>query len=187
MTIRRKLIRSKVTTLLQGLNPGSPGSREVPIEELVESVGLRIERKRIDDRLAGFLVRGKGIPQPVVGVNSQQHPNRQRFTLAHELGHYLLHNVEGVHVDHEFSIKLRSGLSSQGSDVDEMEANLFAAELLMPQPWLEEDINNLDPFDVESGPEGEEAADVVQHLADKYKVSRQAMGIRLSSLGYLTL
>jgi Zn-dependent peptidase ImmA (M78 family) len=183
MTIRRKLIRTKVNALLQGLNPRT---REVPVEQLVESVGLRIERKNIDDRLAGFLVRGKGIIQPIVGVNSRQLIERQRFTLAHELAHYLLHNVEGVHVDQEFNVKLRSGLSSQGTDVDEMEANLFAAELLMPQAWLEEDINNLDPFDVESGPEGDDV-DVVQHLAKRYKVSRQAMGIRLSSLGYLSI
>jgi Zn-dependent peptidase ImmA (M78 family) len=183
MTIRRKLIRSKVNALLQGMNLRT---REVPIEEIVESVGLRIERQRIDDRLAGFLVRGKGIPQPVVGINSRQLQERQRFTLAHELGHYLLHNVEGVHVDQAFNVKLRSGLSRQGTDIDEMEANLFAAELLMPQAWLEEDINNLDPFDIEGGQE-EDDADVIKHLAKLYNVSRQAMSIRLSSLGYLTL
>lgn len=179
MTIRRKLIRTKVSSLLQGLN--NPRNRVVPIEQIVEGVGLRIDRQRVDDdELAGFLMRGTGIPEPVVGVNSRHAKTRQRFTLAHELGHFLLHNVEGVHVDQHFTVKLRSGLSSQGTDIDEMEANFFAAELLMPQVWLEEDVNNLAAFDVEAG-------DIVKHLADRYGVSSQAMGIRLSTLGYLTI
>lgn len=183
MTIRRKLIRSRVSALLQGLDPSQ---REVPVEKLAKSAGLRIDRQRLDDdSLAGFLMRGAPFPCPVIGVNARQTETRQRFTIAHELGHFLLHTGEGVHVDQHFNIKLRSGLSSQGRDVEEMEANLFAAELLMPQAWLEEDVNNLDPFDLERGPDGE--LDIVQHLAKRYNVSAQAMSIRLSSLGYLTL
>jgi Zn-dependent peptidase ImmA (M78 family) len=179
MTIRRKLIRTKVNALLQGLN--NPQNRVVPIEQIVEGVGLRIDRRRLkEDDLAGFLMRGTGIPEPVVGVNSKHAKTRQRFTLAHECGHFLLHNVEGVHVDQAFTVKLRSGLSSQGTDIDEMEANFFAAELLMPQAWLDEDINNLAAFDVEAG-------DIVKHFADRYAVSTQAMSIRLSTLGYLTI
>jgi Zn-dependent peptidase ImmA (M78 family) len=156
-------------------------NRVVPVEQIVEGVGLRIERQRLDNEdLAGFLIRGTGLSEAVVGVNSKQAKTRQRFTLAHELGHFLLHNVEGVHVDQRFTVKLRSGLSSQGTDIDEMEANFFAAELLMPQQWLEEDINNLEAFDLEDN-------DIVKHLAERYEVSAQAMSIRLSSLGYLSI
>jgi Zn-dependent peptidase ImmA (M78 family) len=181
MTIRRKLIRAKVNSLLQGIDQES---RKVPIEQIVRSSGLRIERQDVDEGMAGFLVCGKGLAEPLVGVNSHHPEARQRFTLAHELGHFVLHNVEGIHVDQKFTVKLRSGLSSQGTDVEEMEANLFAAELLMPEAWLKTDVNNLEPFDVEGEPKGN---DVVKQLASLYGVSAQAMGIRLSTLGFLTI
>jgi hypothetical protein len=55
---------------------------------------------------------------------------------------------------------------------------------LMPEAWLKTDVNNLEPFDVEGEPKGN---DVVKQLASSYGVSAQAMGIRLSTLGFLTI
>lgn len=49
-----------------------------------------------EGELAGMLVRGDG--QIVIGVNSLHPLNRQRFTIAHECGHLLLHKGE-FHVD----------------------------------------------------------------------------------------
>jgi Zn-dependent peptidase ImmA (M78 family) len=95
-------------------------------------------------------------------------PNRQRFTIAHELGHLLLHKDE-VHIDRAF----RNSISSQAIDANEIEANRFAAELLMPFHLLKnEDISNIDVEDESS----------LRDLARKFKVSLQAMTLRVTNI-----
>jgi len=71
-------------------------------------------------------------------------------------------------------IFFRDGTSSEGSKAQEIEANAFAAELLMPEKQLREIINNqpLDAFD-----EG-----AVRRLAAQFGVSSQALTIRLTKL-----
>ena len=112
----------------------------------------------------------------VIGVNRDQATVRQRFTIAHELGHLLLHEYSRVHVDRGFRVRLRSGLSSEGTDRDEMEANRFAAELLMPIEFLQADLEKRE-FDLADDSE-------FQTLAKRYGVSTQALAIRLNGLGY---
>jgi Zn-dependent peptidase ImmA (M78 family) len=110
-------------------------------------------------------------------VNSMHAPTRRRFTVAHELGHLLLHKNESLHIDERFPIGFRSAASSQAVDASEIEANQFAAELLMPMSLLTADLAAMPP-DIDS-----EAA--VTELAQRYEVSEQAMTIRLSALGHL--
>ena len=61
-----------------------------------------------------------------------------------------------------------------------MEANLFAAELLMPERLLTKDIAEVESLELD-------LEDQLEKLAKKYGVSQQAMAIRLSSLGYLSV
>jgi Zn-dependent peptidase ImmA (M78 family) len=103
-------------------------------------------------------------------------PVRQRFTIAHEIGHLLLHEHDQVHVDRGFRVRLRSDISSQGTDRDEMEANRFAAELLMPLKMLQADVQSLE-FDLTDD-------DALWALAKRYGVSTQAMTYRLNTFGY---
>ncbi|WP_246763637.1 ImmA/IrrE family metallo-endopeptidase [Rhizobium sp. 007] len=108
----------------------------------------------------------------IIGVNSEQSKQRQRFTIAHEFGHYLLHEGLGAHVDREYRINFRDATSSQASSVLEIEANFFAANLLMPEDFLEADDAELAIDD-----------DVqVAKLASRYGVSRHAMSLRLGKL-----
>ena len=67
-----------------------------------------------------------------------------------------------------------------GEDVEEREANLFAAELLMPAAFLKEDLLGKDVDLI-----GDSA--FLQRLAKKYDVSVQALTFRLANLGYITL
>lgn len=60
-------------------------------------------------------------------IEKTDYITRQVFSVAHELGHYVLHNDGTSH------ISLRDTTSSQGIDTKEIEANLFAANLLIPQ------------------------------------------------------
>jgi Zn-dependent peptidase ImmA (M78 family) len=64
----------------------------------------------------------------------------QRFTIAHELGHLLLHDGIEVRVDKHFRVNLRSSESSKAEDVEEI---AFAAELLMPRDFLLRDARKL--------------------------------------------
>ena len=49
----------------------------------------------------------------MIGVNKDQAQVRQRFTIAHELGHLKLHEHKQVHVDREFRVRFRSGATSR--------------------------------------------------------------------------
>lgn len=77
------------------------------------------------------------------------------------------------------SLRLRNTASSKGEDTEEIEANRFAAELLMPQGFLERDLKEFSITDLHDD-RG------MQQLAKRYKVSVQAMTTRLGSLGYIT-
>jgi Zn-dependent peptidase ImmA (M78 family) len=70
--------------------------------------------------------------------------------------------------------------SSRGEDDEEREANLFAAELLMPAALLKEELRGKN-FDLLGND------DFLERLAKKYKVSVQALTFRLANLGYITL
>ena len=61
----------------------------VPVEKLAKALGARVEYTPFDDELSGMAFVRDG--KPVIGVNSNHHPNRQRFTIAHELAHVVLH------------------------------------------------------------------------------------------------
>src|SRR5271166_2654318 len=143
MAIRRRKIEAMVETLL-----AESGITEapVPISKIAKAQGARIFVDSMKGDLSGFLYRDKN--RAVIGVNTHHHPVRQDFTIGHELGHYLLHDQEQLHVDHEFRVRLRNDVSSQGTDEAEREANFFAASLLMPKEFLEADLAKEDDVDI---------------------------------------
>ena len=67
-------------------------------------------------------------------INSDADPKRQRFTIAHELGHILLNHIESG----KGSMAFRDSTSTKSSDPIELAANSFAAELLMPERLMVE-------------------------------------------------
>lgn len=177
MAVRRKMIRRIVEELLNKHHIKEP---PVDVEKICETHGLSVIRKDVES-ISGFIVRNDG--KAVIGVNSSNVPARQRFTIAHELGHYLLHtpSTDDIHVDSGFEVRFRDELSSQGTDKSEQEANFFAAELLMPQKFLEADLRNIGKIDLVDG----EILGFLENLANKYKVSNQSLLFRLTNLGVL--
>jgi Zn-dependent peptidase ImmA (M78 family) len=173
--VRRKHIRSLVQRLL-----AEHHVRAAPVEvaDIAKAMGVEVQETPAENDLSGFLYRDRKRKRAVIGVNADHHPNRRNFTTAHELGHYLLHDFNDVHVDREFKVWLRNDASSQGTDIEEKEANLFAAELLMPAHFLAKDVEEIGTIDLIN-------EEVLQELASKYGVSTQAMTFRLAYLGYL--
>lgn len=147
----------------------------VPIERIIKSKKIVLEYAPLDEELSGMAYTQDGIS--IIGINALHHPNRQRFSAAHELGHHVLHPVEiqaTVHVSKGLRALRRDPISSQGSDPLEIDANTFASELLMPEKFLLEEI----------GPDGLDIDDdtSVEKLAKKFRVSVSAMKYRLGSL-----
>ncbi|MDE2039848.1 MAG: ImmA/IrrE family metallo-endopeptidase [Elusimicrobia bacterium] len=173
MPIRRHLIKQHVEDLLV---KSEVASAPVPIEKIADTLGLEVRYEPLDGDLSGCLVRQEG-SKPTVGINSQQSSNRQRFTLAHECAHFLLHKGEEVILDRTFHVNRRDTVSQKAEEPDEIEANFFAAELLMPEKFLKEDLTGK-AFDLLDD-------DLIEELAKKYMVSQQAFTYRLVNLGYL--
>ena len=147
----------------------------VPVMDIAKDLGIKVITQRYpDDNVSGFYMRQGA--ERVIGVNQSHAPNRRRFTVAHELGHVLLTAHDDLHIDR--SLMLRDPLSHQGTDWREVEANLFAAELLLPRDMVADVLKKrggLDPDD----------ARAVREVADHFGVSPQALLIRLTSLNFL--
>lgn len=173
MAIRRRKIESLIDDLL-----ASYGITEapVPVERIAKAKGARVFYQSLDDDVSGFLYRDNS--QVVIGINTHHAPVRQNFSAAHELGHLLLHEQEQLHIDKAFRVRLRDDVSSQGTDEAEREANLFAASLLMPRHFLEQDLEGEEYVNLLDG-------DFLSELSRKYGVSTQALVIRLKNLGYI--
>lgn len=108
---------------------------------------------------SGYYRKYDGVPS--IEYNVSEPPVRQRFTVAHELGHFAL--------GHEDAPRDAGNFQSSG-DLRERQANKFAAELLMPA--------SLVTHYYQSG-----LADSVETLANIFGVSKDAMGYRLINLG----
>ncbi len=167
LRVRYSRIQREVETLFSRYEVTHP---PVDIARIAESEGAEISYERLEDELSGFFISGK--TNFVIGVNKWHHDNRQRFTIAHELGHHALHDFDDVHVDRTF--KLRSSVSAKAIDIEEIEANTFAAWILIPERMLLADVLN-------SGVDLEDD-NRIQQLANRYAVSQQSMSFRLLNL-----
>lgn len=171
--------RDQARILVEKLGLKNP---PVPVEKLAKALGVRIEYNPFDGELSGmaFLRDGK----PIIGVNSKHHPNRQRFTIAHELGHIVLHRTHletAVLIDKSRNFMIdgksfipRNQTSAEGSDPLEIQANAFASELLLParlvRKVLSESTGDLHDDDY------------LISLAQRFRVSLTALQLRLDQI-----
>lgn len=138
-------------------------SAPINLDAMAEALGLEVGYRSFDDpEVAGNIERaGAGYR---ITLNADDPARRQRFTLAHEIGHYILHRdlIGGGITD--------SGLyrSRLGGTI-ERQANRYAANLLMPARLV---------FD--AWHDGKESA---RALSQQFNVSEKAAAIRLGELG----
>jgi len=174
MAARKILARRKAKELLA---EAKVKVAPVPVEQLANFSGADVHYEPFSGELSGMVHRQPN-GKAVIGVNALHSPTRQRFTIAHELGHLILHKDEQFHVDESSPIGFRNALSSLAVDADEIEANQFAAELLMPVSLLNAEIAKIP---AKTGTE-----EAITMLAEVFGVSEQAMTFRLSGLGLLS-
>lgn len=144
----------------------------VNIEAIILGLGLELDKKAdLGDEVSGQLER---LDQDKFRISVNQHDNyfRQRFTMAHELGHYMLHaNLIGNGVDDSKayrSVPKGNFYNQSITPVEETEANRFAAELLVPRALLETAV---------------QTEKNVGKIATLFQVSKSAMIIRLKGMG----
>lgn len=134
------------------------------VAELTKALGIRMYFEPLTGDDSGSLKRHKKSGEWHMTVNSLHHPHRQRFTIAHEIGHHIKHGAfKDEFIDTTF---FRNGESNQM----EVEANQFAAELLMPEERFSNFVNN--------------KSSKVEDIAEYFQVSAMAVRIRAKQLGY---
>ncbi|MGC2224886.1 MAG: ImmA/IrrE family metallo-endopeptidase [Methylocella sp.] len=142
----------------------------VSLEKLAKVIGVSVRLGPMPDELSGFLLHTED--GPIVGINSLHSKTRQAFTFAHECGHFILH-PKGNFVDRGFYFRDRR--SAQATDPREIEANQFAAALLMPARLIDSVLKNKS-VDIED-------ERTVKEFAKLFGVSPQAFTFRLINLG----
>lgn len=145
----------------------------VNVQRLASKLNLDVLFEDLDDDISGFLLaEGK---KPWVVINKSHHPNRQRFSIAHEVAHFLLHVPQGRKLFIDRLVFYRNIASTSGENRQEIEANNFAATLLMPESLLRRE---LEKYSDELGD------DDVYRLANTFCVSSEAMTYRLGKLNW---
>jgi Zn-dependent peptidase ImmA (M78 family) len=148
----------------------------VPVDKIAERLGLELMLMELDADMSGALIRSDDGETVMIAVNETHSRVRRRFTVAHEIAHYVLgHLTDEPHIDREFTAIHRNEVSSQATDPREIKANTFAASLLMPEDFLLKDFVKSGGFD----------GLALSQMALRYQVSEQALKYRLANLGLL--
>lgn len=149
----------------------------VAIDVVAHRLQLSTAAEALGDDVSGMLVMEGG--RGAIGYNATHAPVRQRFTIAHEIAHYLLHakgNKSQLFIDRSVTFR-RDQNSATGDDRHEVEANQLGAALLMPRELVQQEIKKHD-LDLDD-------EDAISFLAKRFQVSTAAMTNRLVNLRLL--
>lgn len=132
--------------------------------QIAYRLGVTVREATLRDDISGALVKKLG-EDPTILLNANDHPNRQRFTAAHELGHFVTREDSADTYEY---VDLRDTMwSAAGISPEEVFANQFAANLLMP----ESEVQRL-----------REEGFTPTQMAHYFRVSQDAMANRLKNV-----
>jgi Zn-dependent peptidase ImmA (M78 family) len=156
------------------------GISEAPvnIQQVAKLKGVDVVSYEFGDEVSGVLVVEQH--RGTIGYNVNHAPKRQRFTIAHELGHYVLHvnknKAQEMFVDKDFIVKWRyEKVYTPTEFKHEQEANAFAAAVLMPRSFLLYEMSKSKYDDLYE-------TQLIEELAKVFNVSVQAMTYRFADL-----
>ncbi len=138
---------------------------EIDLGEIALCQGAKVKYRELDGCEA-YLLADTRLGRAIISIDDRAHPYRQRFSLAHEIGHWERHRGQLLVCSKEDiggSGGRKNGLSREKS------ANQFAAELLMPEFMLKPMLRDYQKFDMRA----------VRQLADIFNTSKTAMAYRL--------
>ena len=151
----------------------------VPVQTIPAALNIELKEAYLDDEISGMIENNSD--SFIITINTNDSRVRKRFTIAHELGHYMLHrNLIGIGLDDDRAYRSTKGGKYHNISIgpaEEREANRFAANLLMPVNqvrlyWKKLDLNDL------SGS--------TRKVAELFEVSELAMKIRLKNLNLIS-
>lgn len=143
----------------------------VPIVDIANDLGLKVfNTSSLKDSQSGLINKENG--EYIVYVNSAHSAVRKRFTIAHEVAHFVLKYFERLGDDHYIDNKQPLFREDKVEDSSvkrkmEIEANEMAAELLMPEKEFKEVW---------------EKANTPEEVAKKFNVSVSAVVVRANRL-----
>ena len=145
---------------------------EIPLPDVLEALegggGTQVLVLELTEGIAGAFIAKPDLP--LIFVNGEQAITRQRFTLAHEFGHFRM--------GHSSVIDEQAVIGGVARDPNEVAANAFAAEFLMPREgvkaWASEHVS------------GQPTLEHVVVVANEYGVSPQAARYAFAGAGVLT-
>lgn len=144
--------------------------RRVPVEDIAREVGI-VDFKQLDvDGFEGGLTSNPEKSAGVILTKRGTHHRRRRFTVGHELGHFVIPAHQGI--QQCTSGDLRETRRDTLYRRQESEANRFSAGLLMPKPMFVKDLEALGSADVAHA----------KHLSDLYDTSMEATANRYAEL-----
>lgn len=161
--------RDLAVSILEGFGIDSPN--KIEIEDIVYALDIPIQFKPLT-KSEGRIIHGKN--KSIITIKDNiGFETRRRFTIAHELGHYLMHKNNSIqHLDNISSLSWFNNRSNPGIFLQEFEANTFASELLLPTKTFQEAINSK-PFSPE----------LVRNISDEFNVSRSSVIHRFTDTG----
>jgi len=159
---------SKFINDLEDIDVKSNSDFSIDVNHIAEKLNINIILYDFSDGVSGAFF--KDHDNLMLGINKSHSEQRQRFTIAHEIGHYVLHSTEFLHYDTKKLDEIYFRADNV-SNQDEVEANHFAAELLMPEKLINKCIDN----NIHS----------IEKLAQRFNVSQNAMRYRLINLRIL--
>lgn len=141
---------------------------KLPVNARAIAQGMGLEVKLVDHfDGSGHIHRLETPGKALITINASESHVRQRFTLAHEIGHYALGHLERFK---DLPRDTPEQFSASSSSLVERQANDFAARLLMPENIVKYLITEHDMTRVED-------------LARRFGVSQVAMVYRLKNIG----
>lgn len=128
--------------------------------------GLEVTLEDIDGE--GFIL-DLGLVGAQIMVKRETRLERQRYSVAHELGHWQLK---------EYGIPLNGSPQGDRDEAVERWCNRFASALLMPKAWIKKDLHRV---------QGLELVNRILEIPGKYKVSRESAYIRIAEVSFINL
>jgi Zn-dependent peptidase ImmA (M78 family) len=165
MTINRSREWQQLSQDTQTLLERFQSEPKIPLGQMAHALGLTVKLSTLAANISGMIgPSSESEAGFIIRVNRHEAKSRQRFTLAHEISHYLLHRdlIQNGITD---NVMYRSALS----DAKEAEANRLAADLIMPWSILRAQIQNKDIHNDA----------VISDIANHLGVSKIALKIRL--------
>jgi Zn-dependent peptidase ImmA (M78 family)/DNA-binding XRE family transcriptional regulator len=170
----------KMPPRVENLRPGKAAERilvdldikEPPVSprDVAVRLGVPVFEWELTDEISGIFISYQN--QFCIGVN-EAHPRvRQRFSVAHEIGHLVYDRSQSLFLDFT-EVSMTADLDKLQDAKAETRANQFAADLLMPATWLRKDAKRYGTNDL-------------TFLAKRYEVSQQALWFRLLTLKLVT-